>query len=779
MVFVLHGGLENRHECPSPPDFSSYTASHPAKEKERLRLEIQLDKECIELKGTGVDVEPARLSGYVALSLSESTSIKEITLIFRGKARLPVPGHETMTISSSPLTYIVCNHEWSFLEGPKGHSHTLKAGKHFFPFQLQLGGSLPSTLSTSLYGGASVAYKLRANAVRPGFSHNLTSVHPVVLLRGFAPEALEYQQTLEIENTWPEKVMYSIMIPHKAWAAGDTLTALVKLSPLLKGVGVLNINTTINETVKIYARGGSYQENTRVVGRSKHEIVGRKAVEVQEPNSSWSKPHTSAQTPSISCTPHRTSTGGGYFTFNPHPNSSPTSDQVEAGPLARSAASPPSLPTPPLPSGFELSQDDIVTYINTPLPPHAITPTHGLDPIHVSHRVRWSILILNPDGHTSELRCSLPLHLLDWRLLDEARTHTAATRRLLIGGGQAEEDEDEENDLPSYNAHVRDRVANMYLPESATMRVPVGACSSSAARSGASSPMESHGGLDSTSLDWVNSELLLSMDEEYEGAGASPQPQFQSMPSSLYGNTSAAHSHSTSNSHSYGHSPIPTPPDSRPPSRGRLSRSHSMPTSRRTSPERHHHHHHESEGSVSAGGTYIHSGNQASRNVHQLFKASMKPLTSLSSSFGFGSRSGSHGSLASLVSHQASTSPYAHYASGPSSSRPGSSHSHSASGSHSPRILPLSPGSGAPTPPLSSSPRTPDLNTVPDYRTASRGFIGGVPPLSSMRGLPSYEESNSTVQASGGAMARTRSDGDLVSSFSAMNMTGSTDRDRS
>ena len=32
------------------------------------------------------------------------------------------------------------------------------------------------------------------------------------------------------------------------------------------------------------------------------------------------------------------------------------------------------------------------------------------------------------------------------------------------------------------------------------------------------------------------------------------------------------------------------------------------------------------------------------------------------------------------------------------------------------------------------------FNVVPDYGIASRGFIGGVPPLSSMRGLPSYEE---------------------------------------
>lgn len=65
------------------------------RDKERPRLEIILDKDCIFLKGTGVDVEPARLSGHVALYLAESTSIKEITLQFRGKARLPVPTNES------------------------------------------------------------------------------------------------------------------------------------------------------------------------------------------------------------------------------------------------------------------------------------------------------------------------------------------------------------------------------------------------------------------------------------------------------------------------------------------------------------------------------------------------------------------------------------------------------------------------------------------------------------------------------------------------------------
>ena len=65
------------------------------KEKERHpRLEIVLDQDCLYLRGTGVDVNPALLSGNVILQLSEPTSIKEITLQFRGKAHLPASAAE-------------------------------------------------------------------------------------------------------------------------------------------------------------------------------------------------------------------------------------------------------------------------------------------------------------------------------------------------------------------------------------------------------------------------------------------------------------------------------------------------------------------------------------------------------------------------------------------------------------------------------------------------------------------------------------------------------------
>jgi hypothetical protein len=76
---------------------SSFSSPHPtsgqsdmARDKERPRLEVNLDSERLLLKGTGADMEPALLSGHVALYITNPMSVKEITLQFRGKTRLPV-----------------------------------------------------------------------------------------------------------------------------------------------------------------------------------------------------------------------------------------------------------------------------------------------------------------------------------------------------------------------------------------------------------------------------------------------------------------------------------------------------------------------------------------------------------------------------------------------------------------------------------------------------------------------------------------------------------------
>jgi hypothetical protein len=67
------------------PDHSS-----PSKKDDKpTNIEIIVNSDVLTLRGIGVEVTPALLSGQVALNLAESTPVKQITLQFRGKAKLP------------------------------------------------------------------------------------------------------------------------------------------------------------------------------------------------------------------------------------------------------------------------------------------------------------------------------------------------------------------------------------------------------------------------------------------------------------------------------------------------------------------------------------------------------------------------------------------------------------------------------------------------------------------------------------------------------------------
>jgi len=779
------------------------------------------------------------------------------------------------------LTYVVCHHNWSFLEGAK-HTRTLKAGRHYFPFHLEIGGSLPSSISTLALGGASIAYKLRAVATRPLLAHNLQAMISVPLLRSFTSEALEYQQTLEIENTWPGKIMYSVVLPHKAWAVGDKLASLVKFSPLAKGVVVESIFTNVIETTKIYARSG-HREEARIIASSRHDFIEGRPVLI-ESNQPWltigqSSPLAGRRSPrnlassSSSPQPSRSS----LSTSQPQSPAAPlatlpsstveTSTQSTVASSSASVSGPQASITPgssTVPSSSssvtvstenEESPDissDIVATIFIPLVDHddiEIIPSHTLEPITISHRVRWSIYIRNPDMHVSELRCSLPLVVLHKDLLTEARGYTRRTRRAVLQPGlldcpdaQNELEEDlnaldelEDRELPSYTAHVRDRVANMYLPETATMRItnpwaihggttsPAGfmeAASGSFAlnedgpapplvnthdaihilnnsnsdghlisgqpvplsppptrsstntsqtppsqplsrglirtprsNSGYASPIQAAGHVMShlphvpgsgvsTPLDWINSELIMSLHENERRAN---------------GTRDGVNSRIHSRANSRAASPERSRPNSRPISpvendasgHGHGGHGHRGLTGLLKAAKKGlaftKHHHSQASGSQSAPST---------------------TTTSSASSEHF-SQVGGHRPHFWAPSNQASTPPQrpslslspdpstlaisqpAHSRSRPSS-RASSPHRPHASRTTTGSTMATLPPATAPV--FGTFPYLPldgmrddrllhrALTEVPDYSIASRGFIGGVPPLSSMQGLPSYEE---------------------------------------
>lgn len=350
-------------------------------------------------------------------------------------------GPELTTRSKSHHhTHALVHHDWSFLEGDKRHNHTLKAGHHSFPFQLMIDSALPSSIQT-FAGEALIQYKLRATVVRPGFTaHNIVATKMFDLQRTYTPDALEFNQTLEIENTWPGKVMYSLTLPFKAYAAGDEIPVQVKFMPLAKGVRVTAVTSQLKEYTQVQTRHSSHSD-TRVAAGCKHEFREGRAVQVSE---EALKPptHSLARWQGVQVRRASTAIGMGNAAAGPSSAVDPANMTDEEVAAAASAD--------------VMHGDDEVNTIFSIFVPPWVTPTHTVHPVTVTHKLKWSCTITNPDGHISELRCALPIIILNHSLLDEARSAGANTRALLLGETV---DEAQNVDLPSYSNHVYDRVA--------------------------------------------------------------------------------------------------------------------------------------------------------------------------------------------------------------------------------------------------------------------------------------------------------------------------------
>jgi hypothetical protein len=117
------------------------------------------------------------------------------------------------------------------------------------------------------------------------------------------------------------------------------------------------------------------------------------------------------------------------------------------------------------------------------------------------------------------------------------------------------------------------------------------------------------------------------------------------------------------------------------------------------------------------------NGQSSPSHPHESRGIFRKPFSAIASSFSHNSRSHSHQSISALSQPHTPDITEA-----PRRGR---------SGPNTTQSSPVS------SPPTASSSMTSYFNEVPDYETASRGFVGGgVPPLTSMRGLPTYEESS-------------------------------------
>ncbi|UQC73655.1 arrestin [Colletotrichum lupini] len=230
---------------PSFNPFSTVTGKHAAS-----LFEIRLDNDFIVFRGGEDESAGQILKGVVVLCLPTPLKIEDVHLRLTGTHRLTWDYSKTAAsgVSSQKVdkTTTLLQHRWApFVGGTGGKNTILPAGNYEWPFEY----TLPGNTAESVEGipEASITYKLKATVARGKLAYDLHAYKALRIIRTLEPAALEFLHAMSVENIWPNKVDYSIIIPQKAVVFGATVPLQMRFTPLLKGLEMGEISVKMLE----------------------------------------------------------------------------------------------------------------------------------------------------------------------------------------------------------------------------------------------------------------------------------------------------------------------------------------------------------------------------------------------------------------------------------------------------------------------------------------------------------------------------------------------------
>ena len=94
---------------------------------------------------------------------------------------------------------------------------------------------------------ANVTYKLKATVARGKLAYDLHTYKRFRVIRTLESSALEFLHAMSVENIWPNKIEYSIVVPQKAVVFGSSIPLETRFTPLLKGLDVGDVSIKLIE----------------------------------------------------------------------------------------------------------------------------------------------------------------------------------------------------------------------------------------------------------------------------------------------------------------------------------------------------------------------------------------------------------------------------------------------------------------------------------------------------------------------------------------------------
>jgi hypothetical protein len=223
------------------------------------------------------------LKGTVVLCLPNALKVEDVHLRVMGQLKV---GWNDQKITPTGIsnnrverTTEIFSHRWPpFVGGPGGSNSrgtTLPAGNYEWPFELVI----PGKLAESIEGleDSHIIYKLKATVARGKLAYDLHTFKPLRIVRTLDPSALELAHAMTVENVWPNKIEYQLIIPQKAIIFGTAIDVEMRFTSLLKGLRIGTIKCQLIEAQEFTIPGATthterFWKHTREVDTWQFEL---------------------------------------------------------------------------------------------------------------------------------------------------------------------------------------------------------------------------------------------------------------------------------------------------------------------------------------------------------------------------------------------------------------------------------------------------------------------------------------------------------------------------
>lgn len=310
-------------------------------------FDIRLDEDYIVFRGGEQEAASAQLSGKLLLCLSEPLSAKHVRLNLTGISRVCWHLPSSSASGGRKSWREKVFYEKTWTFRDAGKSKPEILAAGNYEFPFHV--ILEGSMPESVEGLSDtyVTYRFKAEIGRK-YAKDIVVRKPLRIIRTLDSSALELSHAMSVENIWPNKIEYSISTPTKAVIFGTSIRVDFKLIPLLKGLKIGQIVSQLIES---------------------HDLT----LNPEDPDSVR---NTYKNTRTIVNDEHELS----------------DEDNME---IIDEAA-----------EGYQFSRFlDLPKTLTRCLQD---TDTRG---IKIRHKLKFRVQLLNPDGHISELRATLPVSI--------------------------------------------------------------------------------------------------------------------------------------------------------------------------------------------------------------------------------------------------------------------------------------------------------------------------------------------------------------------------------